>query len=156
MPHYKGDFLISLLFFNESLGFGGAEYALANIIKNIDKNRFSLSVFCETDGEFHTESVKANADFKSVAKVSRAGSFFGKAINSFRMRILTKTPEKTAHKFFIHKKYDIEIAFCEGFSTKFISGCGNKSTKKIAWLHTDVINYPWSEGVHGGSENEKK
>ena len=156
VPNFKGDNVISLLFFNESLGFGGAECVLTNIIENIDKAVFSPDVLCETDGEFHTEAVKANARFKSVAKISRANSFFGKALNSLKMRLLTKTSAKTAHRLYIHKKYDIEIAFCEGFSTKLISGCGNKSTKKIAWLHTDVINYPWSESVFGGSENEKK
>ena len=37
---FKGDYVISLLFFNESLGYGGAECVLTNIIENIDKAFF--------------------------------------------------------------------------------------------------------------------
>lgn len=146
----------SLLFFNESLGYGGAESVLTNIIEYIDKNRFDLSVLCETDGELHTDAVRANAHFKSIAKKSRAASFFGRAVNSGRMRLLKNASPGFAHRLFIHGRYDVEIAFCEGFSAKFISGSPDKRTKKVAWIHTDVVNYPWSESVHGGAENEKR
>lgn len=46
-------------------------------------------------------------------------------------------PASILHKLIIKEKYDYEIAFMEGASTKVISGCHNKKTKTYAWIHTD-------------------
>ncbi len=144
----------SVFFFIESLEYGGAENIMANIAKFYDKNRFRFSVLSETDEEPHTPVVEENCDYKSVTKKQSRFPLLRRARNSIRMRYLMGVSPKLAHRTFVRKKYDLEVAFCEGFSTKFISGC--TGCKKVAWVHTDVLNYPWSEKIHGGSEAERK
>lgn len=50
------------------------------------------------------------------------------------------------HFLFIHEKYDIEVAFLEGYATKIIAGA-SQNTKTIAWVHCDVTKTEWITGV---------
>jgi glycosyltransferase involved in cell wall biosynthesis len=47
-------------------------------------------------------------------------------------------PPKWIYNQYIKDKYDVEIAFLEGITTKLISGSTNPKSKKIAWVHTDL------------------
>ena len=53
------------------------------------------------------------------------------------------SPTELYEYFFKGDEYDVEIAFLEGIATKIISGSTNKSSKKIAWVHTDLVEHPW-------------
>lgn len=55
----------------------------------------------------------------------------------------------------IPKGNDIEIAFVEGFCTKILSHSSNKKAKKIAWVHTDLINNHWITSVYKNKQEEK-
>ena len=50
------------------------------------------------------------------------------------MKILT--PEQL-HRKYIKEKYDIEVAYLEGPTTRIVSGCTDKETKLICWVHTE-------------------
>ena len=54
------------------------------------------------------------------------------------------------------RKYDIEIAFMHGWSTKVISGSNNKKSKKIAWVHVDLVTWNRVDGVFKNLEHHKK
>lgn len=146
----------SILFFIESLDGGGAEGVLENVVTAIDKSKFALTVVSETDNEFRTQTIKNN---------SRHHCFVHKNINNSKIRgIFNKliikfsliAPCSLVRKLLVRGKYDVEVAFCEGYSTKIIGSSTDKHSKKIAWVHTDFINNPWSEKLYGGAENEKK
>ena len=140
-----------VLVFIESLDGGGAEAILRNAVRVIDKSKFDITVVSETDGERYTQEVKANVRYRSFVK-KRNPAIFNKAVIKYSLL----ASEKAVRNNLIRGKYDIEIAFCEGYATKVIGNSGRKNCKKIAWVHTDVINHPWSEAVHGSAENEKK
>ena len=44
----------------------------------------------------------------------------------------------------------------EGFPTKIISNSTNKKSKKIAWIHTNLIDYPDSVEAFGSEKKERK
>ncbi len=144
----------SVLIFIESLDGGGAEAILKNIVSVIDKKRFDLTVVSETDCECYTEEIKKNVRHSSFTKknCSALKSFLNKLIIKFSLL----ASEKAVRKMLIKGSYDVEIAFCEGYATKIIGNSGRRNTKKVAWVHTDVINHPWSEAIFGGAENERK
>lgn len=141
----------SVLVFIESLDAGGAEAILNNIVAAIDKSKFNLTVVTEKDGERFTQEVSRNAHYRSFVKNSGL-PLLNKAVIKYSLL----APENLVRSTLIRGKYDVEIAFCEGYATKIIGNSGRKNCKKIAWVHTDVINHPWSEAVFGGAENEKK
>ena len=143
-----------VLIFIESLEGGGAEAILRNTVSVIDKRKFDITVVTETDNERYTEEVRSYVRHRSFTK--RNGSVFNEIINKMIIKYSLAASEKSVRNNLIKGNYDIEIAFCEGYATKVIGNSGRKNCRKIAWVHTDVINHPWSEAVHGGAENERK
>lgn len=144
----------NILFFMETVDFGGAETVFTNIIKNINKSKFCIKVVTERDHELFTDEIKAAVPYDCFIKTERS------AVRDFWNKIVIKLSlvlsEKNIRKYFIHGNYDVEVAFCEGYSTKIIGNSGKKNCKKIAWVHTDVIKNPWSEKIFGSAEEEKK
>lgn len=143
-----------VLFFMETVDSGGAETVFTNIIKYIDKNSFKIKVVTERDHELFTDEIKAAAPFDCFVKTERSSlrDFF----NKFIIKLSLILPEKYVRDYFIRGRYDVEVAFCEGYSTKIIGNSGDRHCKKIAWVHTDMIKNPWSEKVFGSAEEEKK
>ena len=144
----------NILFFMETVDFGGAETVFNNIIKNINKSKFCIKVVTERDHELFTDEIKAAVPYDCFIKTERS------AVRDFWNKIVIKLSlvlsEKNIRKYFIRGNYDVEVAFCEGYSTKIIGNSGKKNCKKIAWVHTDVIKNPWSEKIFGSAEEEKK
>lgn len=68
---------------------------------------------------------------------------------------MLRLPESFMYKWFVKGKYDIEIAFMHGWSTKFISGSNNKNSKKIAWVHVDLVTWNRVDGVFKNLEHHK-
>ena len=68
---------------------------------------------------------------------------------------MLKLPESFMYKWFVKEKYDIEIAFMHGWSTKFISGSNNKNSKKIAWVHVDLVTWNRVDGVFKNLDHHK-
>ncbi len=143
-----------VLVFIESLDGGGAEAILRNTVSVIDKSKFDITVVTETDNERYTDEVRSYVHHRSFTK--RNGSVLNEIINKAIIKYSLLASEKAVRNNLIKGDYDVEIAFCEGYATKVIGNSGRKNCKKIAWVHTDVINHPWSEAIHGGAENERK
>lgn len=144
----------NILFFMETVDFGGAETVFTNIIKNINKSKFCIKVVTERDHELFTDEIKATVPYDCFIKTERSAArdFWNKIV----IKLSLVLSEKNIRKFFIRGNYDVEVAFCEGYSTKIIGNSGKKNCKKIAWVHTDVIKNPWSEKIFGSAEEEKK
>ena len=144
----------NILFFMETVDFGGAETVFTNIIKNINKSKFCIKVVTERDHELFTDEIKSAVPYDCFIKTERS------AVRDFWNKIVIKLSlvlsEKNIRKYFIRGNYDVEVAFCEGYSTKIIGNSGKRNCKKIAWVHTDVIKNPWSEKIFGSAEEEKK
>lgn len=144
----------NILFFMETVDFGGAETVFTNIIKNINKSKFCIKVVTERDHELFTDEIKAAVPYDCFIKTERSAArdFWNKIV----IKLSLVLSEKNIRKYFIRGNYDVEVAFCEGYSTKIIGNSGKRNCKKIAWVHTDVIKNPWSEIIFGSAEEEKK
>ena len=144
----------NILFFMETVDFGGAETVFTNIIKNINKSKFCIKVVTERDHELFTDEIKAAVPYDCFIKteLSAVRDFWNKIV----IKLSLVLSEKNIRKYFIRGNFDVEVAFCEGYSTKIIGNSGKKNCKKIAWVHTDVIKNPWSEKIFGSAEEEKK
>ena len=142
-----------ILFFSESLDGGGAETALNNIVKYLDKDTFEITVVSETDGERFTEEIKKNSRHRAFTHKSNSAA--RNALNKIIVKGSLLLPPSAVKRLYLRGKYDIEVAACEGFSTKIIAGSQNKNSIKIAYVHTDFINNPWSVSVYKNEEEEK-
>lgn len=139
-----------LLIAIDNLGGGGAEKVLINLLKNLNKDKYNITLLL-----LFNEGIYLN----TLPKHIKVKTLFNPRNNFFR-RIIYKMfkyfPASKLYKTFIKDHYDVEIAFLEGSTTKLISGSPNSSSKKIAWVHTDFANYHWSKHYYLNNDEERR
>lgn len=119
-----------VLFLITDLAGGGAERVLVNLVNNLDKTKFDVTVQTIFDVGINrkhlNETVKYIGGFKK--------QFRG---NVALMRIFSP---KLLYKLFIREKYDVLISFLEGPPARIISGCEERNVRKVAWVHVEHDN----------------
>ena len=114
-----------ILFLIHDLGHGGAEKVLVNLVNNMDPEQFDITIIAPFSGGVNEQFLKPHIRYQTVFKKAFPG-------NSHVMKLCS--PE-LLHKWFIKERYDIEVAYLEGPDSRIISGCPNKGTKLISWIH---------------------
>ena len=114
-----------ILFLIHDLGQGGAEKVLVNLVNNINRNEFDISVTVLFGVGINEQFLKPDIKFKAVWPKMIPG-------NSKLMKLVSP---KQLHKIVVKENYDIEVSYLEGPSARVISGCQNKNTKLISWIH---------------------
>lgn len=98
---------------------------LVNLVNNMDSTQFDITVMALFGGGVNEQFLKPHIHYRAVFKKPFPG-------NSHLMKLFA--PERL-HKWFIKEHYDIEVAYLEGPDSRIISGCPNKDTKLISWIH---------------------
>lgn len=117
-----------VLFLIHDLGQGGAEKVLVNLVNNMDRTKFDISVTVLFGGGVNEQFLKKDINFHVVFPKEIPG-------NSKLMKAMTP---KQLHRICVKEKYDVEIAYLEGPSARVISGCTDSTTKLVAWIHSTV------------------
>lgn len=144
-----------VLFLIESLSGGGAEKVLVTLLNNIDKTRFDVTLCTVVDVGCHKNKLDKDIAYKPIIKTNAGiiGKLWYRVKYSLIYRIL---PLRLVYSFFVPKEHDVEVAFVEGFSTKLLSHSNNKESKKIAWVHIDLVNNHWIKSVYRNQQEELK
>ncbi|MBQ7890392.1 MAG: glycosyltransferase [Erysipelotrichaceae bacterium] len=116
-----------ILFLIHDLGHGGAEKVLVNLVNNLNKSKFDVTVISLFGGGVNESFLNKDVHYYSVFKKSFPG-------NSHFMKLFSPAQ---LHRWFVKDKYDVEIAYLEGPSSRIISGCTNSKTKLISWIHVE-------------------
>lgn len=120
--------MIKILFFIETLSGGGAEKVLQNLVNNMDKEKFDITV--QTVWKENPEGLlNKNIRYKYIYPT------YSK-LNNYRYRLSLFL--KTIYPLHIKDSYDLEVAYLECGATKVISTSTNKRAKKISWVHCDL------------------
>lgn len=114
-----------ILFFIHDLGQGGAEKVLVNLVNNMERTKFDITVQVLFAGGVNEQFLAPHIHYKSVFKKTFPAN----------SKILKLFSPQALHKCFIKERYDIEISYLEGPSARIISGCPDKSTKLVSWIH---------------------
>ncbi len=114
------------LFLIQSLGGGGAEKVLVNLVNNMDKTRFDITVMALFGGGVNEQYLAPHVHYRAVWKKPFPGN--SKILRCFSPELL--------HELLVKGKYDIEIAYLEGSAHRIVSGCRNPETKMFAWQHS--------------------
>ena len=126
--------------FCENLYGGGVERILQIILKNFDYSKFEITLYSNKKEvlyeNYYPNNIKYNYIFETIPQKSKFKSFCCKFKNKIKLWVYYNYNTQIFYKLFIHKKYDIGIAFIEGYSTRLVAGMPN-NTPKIAWVHTD-------------------
>lgn len=118
--------MIKILFLINSLGGGGAEKVLVNLVNNMDREKFDITVETMFGGGVNLKLLLPNIRYIENHFPCPPGI-------AYIMRLISP---RWLYRYFIgDRKYDILVAYMHGAPVKVISGCQDKNVKKIAWLH---------------------
>lgn len=146
-----------LLFLIESLAGGGAEKILSVLLTHLNHDKFDVTLCTLVDTGIYIKEVKSYVHYVSILGSPDKRTFIEKLCYRLRYKLVYQIlPLKWIYQWFIPKGYDVEIAFVEGFVTNLLSYSTNKKAKKIAWVHTDLINNPWISKIYNGFKQELK
>lgn len=108
---------------------GGAEKVLVNLVNNLDRSKYDVTLFSIFDvgvnKEFLDPSVKYRYHYK---KLFRANTHY---FNLFSPQAL--------YRKMIKEEYDVMVSYLEGPASRIVSGCTHPKTKKIAWVHIELL-----------------
>ena len=119
-----------ILFLVHDLGSGGAEKVLVNLVNNLDREKFDISVTVLFGGGVNEQYLKDDIRFRAVFRRVIPG-------NSRWMKLFSP---KQLHRMCVKEHYDIEVSYLEGPSARVISGCLDSSTKTVSWIHTNFTS----------------
>lgn len=116
-----------ILFLIPTLGHGGAERVLVNLVNHMDSQKFNITV--QTLFDVGIYQTKLN---KSIRYIGGFKWYFRG--NTILMKFFSPS---LLYKFFIRECYDIIISYLEGSAARILSGCDDPLTQKIAWIHIE-------------------
>ena len=149
--------MIKVLFFLESLGGGGAEKVLVNLIKGLDKSKYNITVKVMSDVGVYNDEIAEIIKCKSIISGKNYGkNIFHNIFYKIKYKLIYLLPKKIIYKIIAREKYDVEVAFIEGFATADISESKNKLSKKIAWIHVDPIERNYADGYFKNLEEHSQ
>lgn len=147
-----------VMFMMNSLYGGGAEKVLQTILSNLNPDKYEVTLYSmhreKLDPRYYPPHVHYKVVFDGYTGHSVVGQISFRLFSKIKGKIFQIFPSSFFYRLFIHGEYDIEIAFIEGESTKIIAGSTNKNSKKIAWVHVDLIANPWTDFLYKNTNDE--
>lgn len=145
-----------VLFVIESLGGGGAEKVLTTIVKNLDRTKFEVTVLTVVEIGVYVEEVKKYCRLKTMLPdYSTLKNPIEKMKYKLEYKFIYSAKTESVYKKYVKEQYDVEIAFVEGYATKFIMGSPNANSKKICWVHIDMEKNAYADQYFNSIEEEK-
>lgn len=118
----------TILFFIPSLGGGGAERVLVNLVNNLDPTKYKITVQTLFDDNgvnkvYLSDKIEYKYCFKHTFRANA--------------KILTLFSPRKLYKFFIRIRYDIVVSYLEGPTARIVSGCPYQDSRLINWVHVE-------------------
>jgi len=163
-----------ILFLIHTLQVGGAEKVLVNLVNKLDKEKYDVTVMTVINTGVFRNELQKDVKYKTIFNVKflnrkskqknkeKSGNLFDKT--SKVKKLMAKIYQffwrhincEKIYKRYIKENYDIEVAFLEGISAKIIANSTNEKSKKISWIHVDLINEKKTEKFFKNKQEEKE
>ena len=142
-----------------SLNGGGAEKVLQTLLANLDYCKYDVTLYSMHRENIAELNYPSQIHYKVVFDRYAGKNALWRRVREFTGKVKGKLfsilPSKLFYALFFQEKYDVEIAFIEGESTKIISGSTNRQSKKYAWVHIDLQQNPWTDFLYQSVEDER-
>lgn len=121
---------IHILFVIESLGSGGAERVLVNLVNHMDERRFDVTVLTLFEDGVNAGNLQPNIHYISLKKRRFRGM----------KTVLKYLPKRLLYRYYLAphltEQYDLIVAYMTGVPTFLAAGA---PMRKIAWLHGEFF-----------------
>lgn len=119
--------MVKILFLIPTLGHGGAERVLVNLVNRMDKTKFDITVQTLFDVGIYRDRLSPD-----IRYIGGYGNYFRG--NSHVQKLLS--PRKL-YRYCIKEHYDIIVSYLEGMACRVVSGCDDPDTKLVGWIHIE-------------------
>lgn len=120
----------SVLFLIPNLGGGGAERVLINLVNNMDKSKYRVTVQTLFDVGVNRQYLNEDIEYIPGFKRQIPGN----------TKIFKLFSPKTLYRRIVKKRYDIAVSYLEGPTARIIAGCPYSDSKLISWIHGEQLN----------------
>ncbi len=149
-----------IAFFSENLYGGGVERILQTILGHFDYERYDITLWSNRheiiDYSIYPSRLKYRWIFDSEPNNSSIiKKLFVGLKNKTKLLIYYHLSPSLFYRLFVRESYNCAIAFIEGYSTRIVSGAP-EVVKKIAWVHTDLVNNHWTSVAYKDYDEENK
>lgn len=121
---------MKLLFFIHNMEEGGAQKVLTNLVNNMDPGKFDVTVLSLFGGGINEQFFKPHIRYKTVFPRPFPGN----------SKVLKLISPSLLHRLFIRGRFDIEVSYLEGVSARIVSGCQDKDTRLVCWIHSTIAD----------------
>lgn len=116
----------TILFLIPSLGGGGAERVLVNLVNNLDKTKYRVSVQTLFDVGVNRQYLNEGVEYIPGFKKQMPGN----------VRIFKLFSPGILYRCIVKKRYDIVVSYLEGPTARIVAGCPFGS-KLVSWIHVE-------------------
>lgn len=116
-----------ILFVIHNMEEGGAQKVLVNLVNNLDKAKFDVSVTAIFGGGINRQFLNPDIKYREV---------FRKPIRGNRLFFRLFSPKSLYH-YCVKDSYDIVVSYLEGITARIVSGCDDIKTKLVSWIHVE-------------------
>lgn len=116
-----------ILFLIPTLAHGGAERVLINLVNNMDRSHYDITVQTLFDVGVYRQYLLPHIHYKG----GFCHLFRG---NTMLMKLFSP---QILYRYFIKDNYDTVVSYLEGSTARIISGAP-KSIKTVCWIHTEL------------------
>lgn len=144
-----------ILFIAESLSVGGAEKALISVLKSLDCKEQNVTLMLISKSGDFIKDLNGIDGLKVDHVVCETSNPLVRFLNAVKIKALYRWLPSYITGNYLCKGYDVVIAFCEGYLTKWV-GASTAVCRKIAWVHTDMVHNDWplNAGVYKSHDEE--
>lgn len=147
-----------IAFFVNGFYGGGAEKVLQTLLRFLDYTKYEVTLYSVIQGKPGDE-YPTNIDYKFIYGASDGKNLFARLLtlcrNKIGLWIYDHCSPSLFYQLFVKGKYEVEVAFIEGYATRIISGSNNPDSKKIAWVHTDLESNHWTTVCYKSAAEER-
>lgn len=149
-----------VLFVVNSLWGGGAEKVFQTLLCNLNQKKYDITVCAVNEGRisdpYPNEGVRYTHIFDQYRKKSSIGRLWSNLRNKIKLTVYYNLSPKWFYRLFMKGRYDVEVAFIEGYATRIVGGSTNRNSKKLAWVHIDMQNSHWTDVAYRSPDDERR
>jgi glycosyltransferase involved in cell wall biosynthesis len=148
-----------ILFIVNGLYGGGAEKVFQTLMNHLPTEFYDVTVYSLHEEKIDKKIYYSNFHYCYIYSNVEEKKLLSKILLKMRNRwinwIYKMGSSSCFYKLMIRGKYDVEVAFIEGYATRIVAGSSNQYSKKVAWIHIDLEANPWTSIAFKNSEEER-
>ncbi|WP_164675145.1 glycosyltransferase [Anditalea andensis] len=134
---------------------GGAEKVLLDILKRFDYNKYEVELGLIFPVGVYLSDLPVEVKVRALYPKGKFKlRLYNKVIFQWPQKFKLDFIPKLYYNFLFKEKYDVEIAFMEGLSTKYLAWKNKGNAKRIAWVHIDLVNNHYTKQYFKTSNEE--